>query len=238
MSGDRTAKRTVRSGLRACRRYLAATMTGGTRRRLDGQFQPYNHTMPNRYPWLFEFAAKSLGEKPDLRILSFGCSRGDELAALAHYFPAAQIRGLDIDPRNINYCRRRLNGLFSPRLSVDVAATTLAEPSESCDAIFCLAVLCNGDLTNSGAERCDPAVTFQGFERVVSDFARCLKPGGLLFLHVTNFRFCDTDIFSQFEVVYRTEPERLALDVLFDRENRLMRGVRYLDVGFRKATRS
>jgi len=42
-----------------------------------------------------------------------------------------------------------------------------AEQTNSYDAIFCLAVLCLGDLTTSGAQRCDPRLSFDDFERLV-----------------------------------------------------------------------
>ena len=70
-------------------------------RRLPGQFQPYRYTLPDRYPWLFQFAARELADRPDLRILSFGCSRGEEVFSLRRYFPTASIKGIDARPRNI-----------------------------------------------------------------------------------------------------------------------------------------
>jgi hypothetical protein len=75
---------------------------------------------------------------------------------------------------------------------------------------------------------------FADFERVVMDLARCLKPGGLLLLHTTNFRLGDTAAARDFEVVLEADPTQLAADVLFDRGNRLMPGARYQPVGFRK----
>ena len=115
-----------------------------------------------------------------------------------------------------------------------VAATTEGEPSESYDANFCLAVLCHGDLTTSGAQRCDPLLSFGRFERIVADFSRCLKPCGLLVLHTTNFRFCDTTTSRDFDAVLDADPAQLAPDLLFDRENRLVKGARYCSVAFRK----
>jgi SAM-dependent methyltransferase len=220
--------------LKASNARLAFAVRRATRRSRAGQFQPYSHTLPDRYPWLFRFAAGAIGEHGNANILSFGCSQGDEVFSLARYFPGAAIRGLDIDPGNIARCRARLRKRPSAQLSFAEASTTRAEPANSYDAIFCLAVLCNGDLTNSGAERCDPVITFDAFEDVVADLARCLKPGGLLFLHTTNFRFCDAAIAPDFDVVLKAEPSQLARDVLFDRDNRLMRDARYDDIGFRK----
>ena len=225
-------------------RFLAgATRRGGTnarlalnalvrmRRPLKGRFQPYNYTLPDRYPWLFTFAAGEIGQRDPLSLLSFGCSSGDEVFSLASYFPRAHVRGIEIDPRNVAVCRSRTR---SHRVSFAQGATTAGEPSSAYDAIFCLAVLCLADLTTSGAERCDPYLRFVDFERVVVDFARCLKSGGLLLLHTTNFRFADTAVASSFDVVLSADPHALAPDVLFDRNNRLLPGQRYLPVGFRK----
>jgi 2-polyprenyl-3-methyl-5-hydroxy-6-metoxy-1,4-benzoquinol methylase len=210
----------------------------GLRRRIQlpmpGRFQPYNHTLPNRYPWLFRYARACLGDTQDLRILSFGCSRGEEVFTLRHYFPAAAIKGIDIDPRNIVHCLARARREKCAEVAFAAAATTEAEQAESYDAIFCLAVLCHGDLATSGAQRCDPLLRFEDFERMVVDFARCLKPGGLLLLHTTSFRFCDTSASKDFDSVLEADPAQLAPDAVFDRDNRLMEGVRYRDVAFRK----
>jgi SAM-dependent methyltransferase len=206
------------------------------RRPAPGAFQPYYHTAPDRYPWLFGFAAACLGARRELRILSFGCSRGDEVFSLRKYFPSAAIKGIDIHPRNIARCLRRARAQRPGNVTFELAATTQGEPTSAYDAIFCLAVLVNGDLTTSQAQRCDPLLHFDRFERMVGDFARCLKPGGLLLLHTTNFRFCDTAVARDFDVVYQAEPRHLAPDVLFDRNNQLMNGerARYRAVVFQK----
>jgi SAM-dependent methyltransferase len=206
------------------------------RRPAPGTFQPYYHTAPDRYPWLFGFAASCIWARPDLRILSFGCSRGDEVFSLRRYFPNAAIKGIDIHPRNIARCLARVRAERPGNVTFELAATTQGEPTSSYDAIFCLAVLVNGDLTTSKAPRCDPLLHFATFDRMVGDFARCLKPGGLLLLHTTNFRFCDTAVAGDFEVVYEADPKHLALDVLFDRNNQLMSGerARYRAVAFQK----
>jgi SAM-dependent methyltransferase len=206
------------------------------RRPVPGEFQPYYYTLPDRYPWLFGFAATVIGSRPELRILSFGCSRGEEVFSLRKYFPSAAIKGIDVNPRNIARCLARVRAENPANVTFEVAATAEGEPTGSYDAIFCLAVLVNGDLTTSGAKRSDPLLHFERFDRMVGDFARCLKRGGLLVLHTTNFRFCDTAVAREFDVVYEADPKYLALDVLFDRNNRLMSGERerYRAVAFQK----
>ena len=204
------------------------------RRPVEGRFQPYPHTLPDRYPWLFDVARAALEGTPAPRLLSFGCSRGDEVFSLRRYLPGATIKGLDIDPANIGACaaRSRLEG--DERMSFAVGSDTLAEPAAHYDAIFCLAVLCHGDLTVTGARRSDPLMRFADFERTVADFSRCLKPGGLLFLHTSNFRFGDTPTAATFETVLEARPEQMAPDVLYGPDNRLIPGARDYRVGFRK----
>jgi SAM-dependent methyltransferase len=206
------------------------------RRPLPGEYQTYSYTRPDRYPWLFEFAARQLGSQRPLRILSFGCSRGDEVFSLRRYFPAATLKGIDVNRHNIARCLARVRVEKPTNMSFATAASTADEPTGSYDAIFCLAVLVSGDLTTSGAQRCDPVFHFERFDRQIADFARCLKPGGLLILHTTNFRFCDTAVAGDFTVVLEADPAHLAPDVLFDRDNRLMPGerARYRAVAFQK----
>ena len=202
------------------------------RRPVPGRFQPYSHTFPDRYPWLFRFAATALGAARPVAILSFGCSRGDEVFSLRGYFPHATIKGIDFDPRNVARCRARAATM--PDIEFAAASTTKDESAQSYDAIFCLGVLRHGHLTNSNAARSDPLIHFADFEDVVTDFARCLKPGGLLLLYATNFRFCDTAVAGNFDTVLEVEPGRSPNDLLFDRNNRLMKGERYPPVAFRK----
>ena len=203
------------------------------RRPRTDRFQPYTHTLPDRYPWLFRFAAEAVRDGTETRLLSFGCSKGDEAFALRKYFPCAAIKGIDVDWRNIARCRMR-----SPRggrFEFVVASSTEAERTESYDAIFCLAVLCHGDLANTSAERCDPKITFAAFDATVADFARCLRPGGILFLHTTNFRFCDSAVADDFDTILEAAPEQMARDAHYSRDNRRLADV-HRAVAFRKRT--
>lgn len=203
---------------------------------LPGRFQAYSHTLPDRYPWLFEFARANIRDSAATNLLSFGCSSGEEVFSLRKYFPAAAIKGIDIEGSNISRCEVRARMENASGTTFAVAADTEGEPTGYYDGIFCLAVLCLGDLTVSGAQRCDPHLYFKDFERMVTDFSRCLRAGGVLFLLTTNFRFCDTAISRDFDVVLEAEPAQLAPDVLFDCNDRLLPGARYRPAVFRKRT--
>jgi SAM-dependent methyltransferase len=204
------------------------------RRHVPGRFQPYTHTEPDRYPWLFRFVAEQIGNHEDVRVLSFGCSKGDEVLALRKYFARANIKGIDINSRNIARCRSRTEVGNTGSMEFAVANSTRAEHEEYYDVILCLGVLCHSDLTIWRRERSDPLMRFADFERTVADFARCLKPGGLLLLFSVNFRFCDTPVADYFETILEADPDQLGSNLLYDRANRLIPGAKYRPVVFRK----
>lgn len=189
------------------------------RRRPTGLFQPFATTQMNRYPGLFGLAREILGDGPHISLLSFGCSTGEEVLSLRHYFQQATIKGIDINPRNIARCRRTLRRQPDAGLSFTVAGSARGEAAESFDAIFCMAVFRHGEL-GGFPDRCDGLLRFVQFEQAVTELTACLKPGGLLFIGNANFRFTDTDIAWGFELL-RLVPHHPATPV-YGRDDRLL----------------
>ena len=70
--------------------------------------QPSPYIVADRYPQFFAHVAGRLAHNPAPRILSFGCSTEDEVFTLRRYFPRAELVGIDINPRAIAKCERRL----------------------------------------------------------------------------------------------------------------------------------
>jgi hypothetical protein len=195
-------------------------------------FQPYIVTGLDRYPALFGFAREQLSSRTHLKILSFGCSTGEEVVTLRQYFPHAAIKGIDINPYNIATSRARQEA--DAKVRFEVAGTTRAEPAETYDAIFCLAVLRHGKLNRPKIRRCDHLIRFGMFEETIADFARCIKAGGLLFIAHSNFRLADTAVSDQFEVAYEEHsPDDLATPI-FDRKNERLSDSASGIFGFRK----
>lgn len=169
------------------RRYLWLQLTSP-----EPLFQDYGTTSADRYPHLFAFVQRALAGNPRPHILSFGCSTGEEVATLREHFAEAQITGLDIHRGHIAACRRWLRLRQDTRIQFRLAGSTAAESDAAYDAIFCLAVLRRGDLASHRGERCDHLIRFQDVEAQLLDFARCLRPGGLLVVRHANFRLRDT----------------------------------------------
>lgn len=200
--------------------------------RPKGAFQPFNDTLSDRYPRIFDFVRSELGAASKVKTLSYGCSTGDEVFSLRQYFPEAVIKGIDINPANIAVCRRRLKKSSDANISFTTANCTEAEPSGSYDAIFCMAVLRHGSLGLPGVTRCDHLIRFEDFARAIGDFERCLKPGGLLVIRHSNFRLCDAAAGLAFETILQLPHD--SKTPLFGPDNRLLPEQPYPDTVFRK----
>ncbi len=210
--------------------------------RRSGAFQIGGDTGEDRYPEIFRFVEDALDGGLNARLLSFGCSTGEEVFTLRRYFPRAAIDGADINPYRIRACRARWRREGrDPRLRFVVAGSAAALPAARYDAIFCLAVLRHGGLRQGGepAPRCDHLIRFDAAARLVGELARRLKPGGLLAIAHSNFRFSDMPASSEFEVALSRDLELAILGPpLYGPDNRLLPGAVYRDLVFRKCRSS
>lgn len=189
------------------------------RRSPPGLFQPFATTGMDRYPRMFAFARDHLGDGPDRRILSFGCSTGEEVFSLRRYFPQATIRGIDINPRNIARAQASLARRGDDRLSFAVAASAAGQGTGNHDAVFALAIFRHGELGDF-PPTCSHLLRFADYEQSLAELSACLKPGGLLFLRHSNFRFQDTKLSAGFDLLL--EGPRNPKTPLYGRDDALM----------------
>jgi SAM-dependent methyltransferase len=220
---------------RAWRLLSDRSYRGGVWLRLTGakRFQLSSRTYENRYPTIFGFVQNALHGVQQARLLSFGCSTGEEVFWLRRYLPDAIIKGIDINARSIAICRERAKREGGERISFAVADSPDGEPAEHYDAIFCMAVLRDGRLSAEGIERCDPFIRFEDFARIADGFARCLRPGGLLVIRHSNFRLSDAPAGRRFETIFRLR-DITGRCPIFGPDNRLVAGAEYPDTIFRK----
>lgn len=162
-----------------------------------GLFQPFGTTKPERYPNVFDALQTALGTESRSRILSFGCSTGEEVETLARRFPNAQVKGLDISPERIAVSRARAS---SSRTVFEVADSAAGEPDACYDAVLAMAVF--RDPRFEHWSRARRRRGFAKFEETVGDLARTVKPGGYIALRHSNFRFTDVAAAADFEVVF------------------------------------
>ncbi|MGB6389902.1 MAG: class I SAM-dependent methyltransferase [Methyloceanibacter sp.] len=145
-----------------------------------GCHQPMSKTALNRYPEIFAAAAAALPNAR--RILSFGCSSGEECATLEKYFPNAEIVGADVNllslAKAMRYWSRKIRFVYA----TDHTLSRLG----GFDAVFCMAVLRNPrKKLNAGR------YPFERFEERARFLETLLRPGGILVIHNSNYRFGD-----------------------------------------------
>lgn len=191
--------------------------------------QVSNMTARHRYPLLYQALADQLGGHPAPQILSFGCSTGEEAADLLTCLPQARILGLDINPVAIRIARRRHR---DARLRFAVAGTPAGLAPASLDAVLCLAVLQRGTLNTEMPVDAGSILPFARVARMLAELDRCLRPGGLLLIDHTNYRFTDMPMANRYEPVLcklggRTTPK-------YGPDSRLLPDARYPTVIFRK----
>jgi chemotaxis methyl-accepting protein methylase len=127
-------------------------------------------TCYNRHPDIFTQAKNLLKtRKATPRVLSFGCSSGEEVRTLKTENPSWEVHGADV---NVEYLHRAQKA--DPK-GYYVSDARELEPA-SYDAIFCMSVLCRFQSPAS-------EFPFHAFLEALQVLATLLKPGGLLVLY-------------------------------------------------------
>ncbi len=185
-------------------RALATPLGRGRLRAGGGLLQPATVTGMDRHPQLFTLLAGLLGDSSAPRLLSFGCSTGEEAFTLARYFPHATINAIDANPACIAQAQRAARSpehrAVADRIRFLCAATPDAAASDY-DAVLCLSVLRHGALDVERPERCTTLMPFARFADTVAALDRRLRAGGVLMLWGCNFRFGDTPTAAAYRVV-------------------------------------
>jgi hypothetical protein len=144
----------------------------------------------DRYPHLFTATAELLSDKARPRLLSFGCSAGEEVLSLKRAMPAATIVGAEINRAKLRACRR---------LPPDPDICFLNPTSDSIaargpyDAIFCMAVLTRRPHEVEQRMLKDISVFYphERFRAQLDAFVQMLHPGGLLVVEHSLYRVED-----------------------------------------------
>jgi len=183
-------------------------------RRVD-LHQVANFTKMDRYPLLFNACRMYHINKPTLRLLSFGCSTGEEVLTLGQYFPQAQIVGVDINPWNIKTAQQRGD---QPRMSFYHTDDPAWQILNEYDAIFCLAVLQRTENRTQSPQSSCNIYPFDRFDHQLTQLDRYLKKAGLMTLDETDYRFEDATIAEHYQPLALDQPVLKNRD-LFDASN-------------------
>lgn len=161
----------------------------------DAVHQTSADTWEERYPELFDLAARLMPNAT--RILSFGCSTGEEIVSLRRRFPAAEIVGAEINGRSRRMATRRL----AHDERSHVFATKALEGSF--DVVFALAVLQREPhkIMEMRVKNLTPFYRFARFDAAITDLVGRLRPGGLLCVDNAQYRVEDISVADQLTAV-------------------------------------
>jgi len=123
-----------------------------------------------------------------LKILSFGCSIGDEIWTLWQMFPDAEIFACDVDPVVLAKARESFAGMS--RVTIFESTMESIRQHGPYDFIHASAVLCIHPAPKDFAVQ----FPFSRFEEFLSLFDECLSPDGILALYNTGYRFTHSEI--------------------------------------------
>lgn len=196
-----------------------------SRIRFRKHFHQISHyTETNRYPDLFEICRDYFKDNTDTRILSFGCSTGEEVFSLGEYLPAAKIIGTDISKWCIKECLKKPhNDNFNFLHSKSEKFVRL----DNFDAIFCLAVFQHPENRRESAGSASEYL-FSQFEEQLIILDKKLKTGGLLFIDQCDFNFFETIVSKKYSPLNNENNRLLRERPIFDRENKKILDVTYI----------
>jgi hypothetical protein len=157
-------------------------------------------TCADRYPELFDAVAGLVPRAK--RILSFGCSTGEELLAIRRRFPQAEIVGAEINARSRRLARKLTAS--DPRISV-IAPNELRGRF---DAIFALAVFQREPhkVEELEIDNLSPLYPFERFNAGVMALVERLKAGGFLCVTNSHYRVEDSSAAAMLKPVSSSPP--------------------------------
>lgn len=176
-------------------------------------------TWMDRYPQLFSTCRDWFQNQPEIHILSFGCSTGEEVITLRQYFPHARIIGAEINPWNLARCRQRQ---VDARIAFVASNRAMLERYGPFDLIFCMAVL-QRTPHRVEAERITnlkEIYPFEKFDHQVRELDSLLKKNGILVIHHSQYFFRDSSVATRYDPLESSEVPTYA--ARFDRNGLLV----------------
>lgn len=154
----------------------------------------------DRYPEIFSICKNYFDGKQNLKILSYGCSTGEEVMSLRKYFPTAFLFGAEINRNSLAICRNlptdeKIKFLYSSQRELLI--------NGHYDAIFCMAVLQRKPhlIAEQGITNLKKIYPFEKFEKQIIELDELIKPLGLLIVNNTQYSLLDTSIAYKYKAL-------------------------------------
>lgn len=153
-----------------------------------------NHfTFYNRYPKVFYECSKVIKNKRNPKILSFGCSTGEECSTIRKYFPNCEIVGVEINEQVLATAK-----IKNPHPKTTYVNQLTTE--DGFDLILCMSVFLRIARSGDGFDKhkvC-PEYKFEYFEHELENLIQRLNKKGLLVIYNSHYKFEDTKFINNF----------------------------------------
>ncbi|EGF93757.1 methyltransferase domain protein [Asticcacaulis biprosthecium C19] len=165
------------------------------------QQQGNSHTFAGRNAAFFKALHRAFGEQADtpLKILSFGCSTGEECLDIQKEFPNAQVFGTDIKQSALKQAMDKCPASMTIFPSNEAA---IAQHGPY-DAITAMSVFCKWPTTSELANISE-LYPFSTFEAGLVNLVRNLKIGGILLLQNAQYMVEDTRLAGHLHPINET----------------------------------
>jgi hypothetical protein len=175
-------------------------------------------TALNRYPLVFQKCTEYFASRKNIdpKILSFGCSTGEEVISLGEYFPQAKIIGVDINSWCIRQCKKMGQ---NPNFSFYNRKSRTFENLAEFDAIFCMAVFQRTENRTSRDNGIAKGHTFEQFESEINVLDQKLKVGGLFIIDHSDFSFTDVHFAIRYKPLDFEQNQLLRRRPLYNKSN-------------------
>ena len=154
-------------------------------------------TWLDRYPDIFRACRDYFTDRDHIKILSFGCSTGEEVITLRHYFPNAEIVGAEINKNSLRVCKSLH---LDDKVHFVNSRTKTIQKHGPYDAIFCMAVLQRTPhlIADSNTTDLSQIYPFEKFEKQIIELDSFLKESGLMIVHLSQYDLCDTAVYQRY----------------------------------------
>ncbi len=174
--------------------YIFLAFSSGTKEK--NIFQEASTTEYDRHPDLFNFLKSRYSDK-QIKILSFGCSTGEECISLNKYLPNASILGVDINKKSLEKAEKinsNKNIIYKYCEPKDIY--NLGE----FDVVLAISVLCKhpeAEYLNNLSK----IYPFKRYEDMVHKLDSVVKEDGLLIIRSSNYIFSDTKTSNNYQLI-------------------------------------
>lgn len=181
-------------------------------------------TAVNRYPEVFSSTREFFEDDNKIRILSYGCSTGEEVVTLRKYFPNAEIIGADINKNCLDQCRKKK---LDSRIRFICSTDGNIRKNGPYDAIFCMAVLQREPHSHLArrTKNIKNIYEFSKFDQQLKELDRSLNENGLLIVHFTQYLVTESSISVRYKPYGNVTQEKYIAPI-YDRNGDMLVGAK------------